>query len=54
MWKVYLIMFVVTVIISYLWANAIEKESEYRKKNPDYNPGEGWLDWDDNHTEGEI
>jgi hypothetical protein len=39
-------MFVITAIISYLWVRGIDKETEYRKKNPDYKPGEGWLDWD--------
>lgn len=54
MWKVYLIMFVITAIISYLWARSIDRENTYRKENSDYKPGEGWLDWDENHTEGEL
>ena len=48
------ILFVLTVIIAWLWVRAIDREMEYRKQNPDYKPGEGWLDWDETHTEGEI
>lgn len=56
MFIVYFTMFVIVALISYLWANGIEKQSQYQKENPDYNPEEGWLDWDDNNstTEGEL
>lgn len=56
MWIVYLIMFVIVGVISYLWANGIEKQRKYEEENPDYDPKKGWLDWDDNHstTEGEL
>jgi hypothetical protein len=37
-----------------MWANGIDKETQYKKDNPDYKSGEGWLDWDDAHTENEI
>jgi hypothetical protein len=50
------IMFLITAVISWLWVRGIDKQIEYQKENPDYNPNEGWLDWDDNKssTEGEI
>ena len=44
MWKVYLIMFVVTVIISYLWARAIDK---MENKHPDYK-GDDFLNFKEN------
>lgn len=53
MWIVYLVMFIVTVIISWLWANGIEKQAKYKKEHPDYNEKEGWLDWDDNNFHNE-
>jgi hypothetical protein len=56
MWIVYLLMFVITALISYLWATGIDKMTEYQKENPDYDPKKGWLDWDDDKstTEGEL
>jgi len=56
MWKVYVIMFIVTSVISWLWATGIDKQAKYKKENPDYNENEGWLDWDCNnaHTEGDL
>ena len=54
MWKVYLTMFIITAVVSFLWVLAIDREIEYEKENPDYKPGGGWLDWDEAHTEGEI
>jgi hypothetical protein len=43
MWKVYLLMFAVISIISYLWVRGID----YMKENhPDYR-GEDWLTWDE-------
>lgn len=44
MWKVYLVMFLVTVIISYLWVRGIDN---MKKNHPDYK-GEDFLDWDKN------
>ena len=44
MWKVYLLMFIVVVIVSILWVNAI---TNMQKNHPDYK-GEDWLDWDEN------
>ena len=41
MWKVFLLMFIVVAIISYLWVRNID----YMKENhPDYK-GEDFLDW---------
>lgn len=40
MWKVYLVMFVITVVISYLWARGIDNIPK------DYK-GEDFLNWDD-------
>ena len=51
---VFIVMFLITAVIAWLWVNGIDRETEYRKQNPDYKPGEGWLDWDQAHTEGEI
>ena len=51
---VFTVIFIITVLISWMWANGIDKESQYIKDNPDHNPSEGWLDWDESHTEGEI
>jgi hypothetical protein len=44
MWKVYLLMFIVVVIVSILWVNAI---TNMQKNHPDYK-GEDWLNWDEN------
>jgi hypothetical protein len=44
MWKVYLLMFIVVVVVCILWANAI---INMQKKHPDYK-GEDWLNWDEN------
>lgn len=54
MWLAYLGMFIVTAIVSWLWVSAIDREIQHEKENPDYKPGEGWLDWDETHTEGEL
>lgn len=54
MWIVYLGMFIVTAVVSWLWVTAIDREITHRENNPDYKPGEGWLDWDESHTEGEL
>jgi hypothetical protein len=51
MWKVYLIMFLITVIISVIWVYLIDKQITYKKENPDYNEKEGWLDWDYDNNE---
>jgi hypothetical protein len=43
MWKVFLLMFIVVAIISYLWVRGID----YMKENhPDYK-GEDFLNWDE-------
>ena len=41
MWKVYLLMFIVVVIVSILWVKGI---TDMQKNHPDYK-GEDWLDW---------
>jgi len=51
---VFTVMFVITALISWMWVNAIDKQIQYKKEHPEYNESEGWLDWDENHTEGEI
>ena len=43
MWKVFLLMFVLVAIISYLWVRGID----YMKENhPDYK-GDDFLNWDE-------
>ena len=56
MFTVYLVMFIIASLISIIWVRGVDKEIQYRKENPDYKPGEGWLDWDDDnaHTENQI
>lgn len=54
MWIVFTIMFIITAGIAWLWANGIEKQAQYKKDHPEYNETEGWLDWDDAHTEGQL
>jgi hypothetical protein len=54
MWKVYLVMFVVSAVISWLWVRGIDKQIQYKKENPDTKEGDGWLDWDNAHTENEL
>ena len=55
MWKIYTIMFIVTTIISWLWVRGIDNQMKYQKQNPDHNPSEGWLDWDNKATtEGDL
>ena len=44
MWIVYLLMFIVVLVISILWVNAI---TNMQKNHPDYK-GEDWLNWDEN------
>ena len=43
MWKVYLLMFSVVAIISYLWVRGIDNMKE---NHPDYK-GEDFLNWDE-------
>ena len=52
MWKVYLIMFFITALISWLWVRGIDNMT---KNHPDYK-GNDLLDWDDDktHTENGI
>jgi hypothetical protein len=40
-----IITLIVTVPIAWLWANAIDKHTQFKKQNPDYKET-GWLDWD--------
>jgi hypothetical protein len=49
-------MFIITALVSWFWVSAIDREIRHEQENPDYKPGEGWLDWDDdaNHTEGPL
>ena len=49
---VFTVMFIITTLISWMWANSIDK---MKNEHPDYK-GHDFLDWDDNHnhTEGEI
>ena len=42
MWKVYLLMFIVTAVISYLWVRGIDN---MKNKHPDYK-GDDFLNWD--------
>jgi hypothetical protein len=46
----------ISLVISVLWVRGIDSQMKYQKENPDSNPTQGWLDWDDNNvtTEGEI
>jgi hypothetical protein len=43
MWKVFLLMFVVVAIISYLWVRGIDFMNE---NHPDYK-GDDFLNWDE-------
>jgi hypothetical protein len=43
MWKIFLVMFVITAIISYLWTIGIDKMKD---KHPDYK-GDDFLKLDD-------
>jgi hypothetical protein len=56
MWQVYLIMFIITAVISILWVRGIDNMDKFQKENPDTNLKQGWLDWDDNkvNTEGDL
>lgn len=49
---VFTVMFIITALISWMWANGIDK---MKNEHPNYK-GEDFLDWDDNHnhTEGEL
>lgn len=51
---VFIVMILITGAIAWLWTNGIDNELRYRKENLNYKSGEGWLDWDTAHTEGEI
>jgi hypothetical protein len=50
MWKVYLTMFVITGIISYLWVQGIDN---MKKNNPDYK-GDDFLKLNDDEKENNI
>jgi hypothetical protein len=50
MWKVYLTMFVITGIISYLWVRGIDN---MKKNHPDYK-GEDFLKLNDDEKENSI
>jgi len=50
MWKVYLTMFVITGIISYLWVKGIDN---MKKNYPDYK-GDDFLKLNDNEKENSI
>jgi hypothetical protein len=56
MWIALTITFIVTAVISWLWVRGIDNQMKYKKQNPNYNPNEGWLDWDDDKatTEGGL
>lgn len=41
MWKVYLLMFFVVLVVSILWVNGI---TNMQKNHPDYK-GDDWLNW---------
>jgi len=43
MWKVYLLMFAVITLISYLWVRGID----FMKENHPNYKGEDWLTWDE-------
>jgi len=47
MWKVYLIMFLITSIISYLWVRGIDKMN---KKHPEYK-GHDFLNYNEDEEE---
>jgi len=47
MWKVYLVMFVITAIISYLWAQGIDN---MKNQHPDYK-GNDFLNFEDDEKE---
>ena len=47
MWKLYLVMFVITAIISYIWAQGIDKMS---KEHPGYK-GEDFLNFEEDEKE---
>ena len=50
MWKVYLTMFVISGIISYLWARGIDK---MKNEHPDYT-GDDFLKLKDDEKENSI
>ena len=50
MWKIYLVMFVITAIISYLWVRGIDKMEQ---EHPDYK-GDDFLNFEDNEKENSI
>ena len=49
---VFTLMFIVTVVISWLWTSGIDK---MKREHPDYK-GEDFSNWDEDktHTEGEL
>jgi hypothetical protein len=51
---VFTVMFIITALISWLWANGVDKQIQYKKEHPEYNESEGWLDWDKAHTEDKF
>lgn len=47
MWRVYLLMFVVVLVVSILMVNGI---TQMHKNHPNYK-GEDWLDWDNDEED---
>jgi len=47
MWKVYLVMFVITALISYLWVQGIDN---MKNQHPDYK-GNDFLNFEDDEKE---
>jgi len=47
MWKVYLVMFIVTALISWLWMRGIDK---MKNEHPDYK-GEDFLNFENDEKE---
>jgi hypothetical protein len=46
MYSFFILLFIITALISYFWVTSIDETIKYQKENPDADLSEGWLDWD--------
>jgi len=46
MYSFFILLFIITALISYFWVTSIDENIKYQKENPDADLSEGWLDWD--------
>ena len=41
-----IITLIITIPIAIIWVRGIDNFEKYKRENPDFDPNQGWLDWD--------